>query len=338
MCDPGKGVQCDEMVNSFLSEACWGTWAQTSELPGDAEGRRALAATWTMQRGPTPEAQPGLVTYADLLEVILKLDKKELQEMKNTFAQPGNLGEQAHGRYLDLQQKLRLPDGICLQHVPPAVGEGRFFIIPAFFTLLLKLESGGRDFRVVFRTFGTDTADVIKEFNVFCTGTHPCFPDVPESMSRFVLDPAMDTGKWMRDDDGIHLTLEGQPQQDGAEQCAAALNERLFGASKRCSLALQDFFPFWRKQGESDDSGKPVFVEPLSETSPHVLFFDDNIERDRAHIVDARDASTWAALPFSQTQNVHLIKAEPISAIEDVNYFVAAVAAAEAALARTSAA
>lgn len=255
MCDPGKGVQCDEMVNSFLSEACWGTWAQTSELPGDAEGRRALAATWTMQRGPTPEAQPGLVTYADLLEVILKLDKKELQE-----------------------------------------------------------------------------------FNVFCTGTHPCFPDVPESMSRFVLDPAMDTGKWMRDDDGIHLTLEGQPQQDGAEQCAAALNERLFGASKRCSLALQDFFPFWRKQGESDDSGKPVFVEPLSETSPHVLFFDDNIERDRAHIVDARDASTWAALPFSQTQNVHLIKAEPISAIEDVNYFVAAVAAAEAALARTSAA
>lgn len=33
------------------------------------------------------------------------------------------------------------------------------------------------------------------------------------------------------------------------------------------------------------------------------IFFDDNIERDRAHIVDVRDRVSGAALPFSETKN-----------------------------------
>lgn len=329
MCDPVKGVQCDDMVNSFLSEACYGSWAETQVVPADVEAKRALAGTWRMQRGPTTEAEPGLITYADLLEDILKLDKAELQVMKNRFAQAGEPGESVHQKYLDLQDKLRLPDGIALHDAPAAVGLGRYFIIPSFFLLMLSLEAAGRDFRIVFRTFGSDIQDVVKEFNLFCEGVHPCFKDVPTSMRRFALDFARASGTWMRDDAGLHLTLAGAARLDGAAACAAALSARLFGAEPSFSLALQDYFPYWRKSGEADDAGKPVFIEPLTEGSAHIIFFDDNVMRDRAHIIDVRDAANGEPLPFARTQGVHLVKAEPILAIEDPNYFVKAVAAAE---------
>jgi hypothetical protein len=36
----------------------------------------------------------------------------------------------------------------------------------------------GQDFKVVFRTFGTDIKDVVHEMNLFATGQHPLFPEV----------------------------------------------------------------------------------------------------------------------------------------------------------------
>lgn len=35
-----------------------------------------------------------------------------------------------------------------------------------------------RDFTLVFRTFGTDTVEVIDEVNMFATGQHPAYPQV----------------------------------------------------------------------------------------------------------------------------------------------------------------
>ena len=52
------------------------------------------------------------------------------------------------------------------------------------------------------------------------------------------------------------------------------------------------------------------------------IFFDDNIERDRAHIVDARCTLTFKPLPFSETKDVYMAKVEPYYAITDENYFI----------------
>ena len=42
---------------------------------------------------------------------------------------------------------------------------------------MLELQAQGRDFAIVFRTFGLDLEDtVLQEFNAFCTGKHPLFP------------------------------------------------------------------------------------------------------------------------------------------------------------------
>ena len=36
----------------------------------------------------------------------------------------------------------------------------------------------GRDFTIVFRSFGNDIAEVMEEMNMFCTGLHPFHPEV----------------------------------------------------------------------------------------------------------------------------------------------------------------
>lgn len=53
--------------------------------------------------------------------------------------------------------------------------EGKCFLIPNFFKTLIYLKKLGRDFAVVFRTFGTDFDNMIWEFNKFCSGQHPCY-------------------------------------------------------------------------------------------------------------------------------------------------------------------
>jgi hypothetical protein len=66
---------------------------------------------------------------------------------------------------------------------PPAeqtdfFADGSRRILPSFFELLLHLDRTGRDFTVVFRTFGTDITDVVEEVNMFASGTHPSYPGV----------------------------------------------------------------------------------------------------------------------------------------------------------------
>ena len=36
----------------------------------------------------------------------------------------------------------------------------------------------GRDFTIVFRSFGDDISDVVEEMNAFATGQHPSYPEV----------------------------------------------------------------------------------------------------------------------------------------------------------------
>jgi hypothetical protein len=52
------------------------------------------------------------------------------------------------------------------------------------------------------------------------------------------------------------------------------------------------------------------------------IFFDDNIERNRAHIVDVRDIKTFKHIPFNKTKDVFIKKIEPYYAIIDENYYV----------------
>lgn len=57
------------------------------------------------------------------------------------------------------------------------------------------------------------------------------------------------------------------------------------------------------------------------------MFFDDNIERERAHIVDVRDAKTYAPVSFEVSQGRYLRRVDPYQAILDREYYVKEVQA-----------
>lgn len=341
ICDTVKGVNSDKMLNSLLSEVCWGTWDHHVDLSAcdSAEFKLHVAATWKLIKGPTTEVQAGLLTYAELLEDVLCMDQKDRQTLKTQFTKPGHPGECVCTSHEELRNQLKLPEGVKLEGAAAVVGEGFHFLLPSFLNLIQYLQQTGRNFRLIFRTFGSDIGDVIQEFNLFCEGRHPCFPGVPAELSKRAISLPHGSGEWFRDEGGFHLSLcmhcnglQLVRQFHGNKQCAEALHRKLFGDPQTLTLALLDYHPHWKEHNETDDSGKLLLLMPR-ESDPAVhIFFDDNIERDRAHIVDARNAATGEPLPFGETQGVHLIRAEPFEAIRDPQYFIAALAAAEASL------
>lgn len=88
------------------------------------------------------------------------------------------------GVFSALTQRLRQP---AAEHSPFFTG-GQRRILPSFFHLLLHLQAMQRRFTVVFRTFGTDLAEVIAEMNLFATGQHPSFPGVRMDGSDGITD------------------------------------------------------------------------------------------------------------------------------------------------------
>lgn len=119
------------------------------------------------------------------------------------------------------------------------------------------------------------------------------------------------------------------------------------------TAAVQDDYSYWHSQHESDDSGKLFLVDTSRvqrstryddldsgtdlagdvhsdtavtskqrDSAPLQLFFDDNIELDRAHIVDVRDSKSFDKVPFSVTRNVFIRRVEPYFAIVNENYFI----------------
>lgn len=132
------------------------------------------------------------------------------------------------------------------------------------------------------------------------------------------------------------------------------------------SFALRDDYAFWARNGErcvagqgvhagsgvcssyhpvsrsghSDVSGKILAVERAAPTDEsqryhHHVFFDDNIERDRPHIVDVRDAQTGEPVGFGESLNRYIFKAEPLQAVLDEDYYVKALEQIEQKVAST---
>eukprot|EP00042_Codosiga_hollandica_P052075 m.654672 g.654672 ORF g.654672 m.654672 type:complete len:136 (+) comp58414_c0_seq18:71-478(+) len=64
----------------------------------------------------------------------------------------------------------------------------------------------------------------------------------------------------------------------------------------------------------------------------HVIFLDDNVELDYAHIVDVRDRTSGDHVPFEEANGVYLHRARPIDIILDRQYFIKEIAKMEAAL------
>jgi len=111
----------------------------------------------------------------------------------------------------------------------------------------------------------------------------------------------------------------------GFPAIAAAVRAQLDVQPAR-SFGLRDHWNWWHANGESDDSGKPLLLSPAAAAAQdsddvHV-FVDDHVEHDHAHIVDVRRATAAGeVVPFAESFNRVMFRAEPFDAIMDRGYF-----------------
>ncbi|CAM9224829.1 unnamed protein product [Phaeothamnion confervicola] len=421
------------MVNSLLSEATWGSpddvaiaanagvaepahfsfvdgppspFPPDSGCSGGGDGGGdggADGGSWVgSTNGGTGGAGAGrLCTFNEFLEKRVHPSRPAKKHIKGTFTDPGGVGRRFRPDFDRLLALLRPPPDVAAALTALGVSpDGRYHLLPSFLCLVAELErerkGGGRPWSVVFRTFGTDTAAVAKEWNLFCESTHPVAaaaglvldgsrggPDrrlhLPRSSGRLWRGGRAsgrgvygNTGGSSGGDgptsggraaagagdtnlDGLCLAVVDDETQlvstrEGLQQVAAEFSRR---AAAGETFAVRDDFAFWDMHGESCDSGKLLLLPPGARNGggsgsggggggggggsgggeaaeQFILFFDDNVERDHAHIVDVRNAETGERVPFERALGRCIVKVEPLLAIADANYFVSLLRSCEA--------
>jgi len=257
-------------------------------------------------------------------------------KLKTTFTEPGCVGERFRPHYDNLMSRLELSPQAKIQADRDIFKGGQCFMLPSFFHLILHLQKEKREFSIAFRSFGTEVNDVAKEFNLFCEGKHPLFPRARADGTQETKDLRIEFPRSLASfrntaEEGMTLTLGSlKPGKENGEQVIGFANiSGWFHANLGGrTLGIRDFYPWWFGDHESDTSGKLLLVDP-DDPTVHEVFFDDNIERDRAHIVNVRNAKTGEPIPFAQTNHRHLVKAEPYLAITDPNYFIGVLQSCE---------
>lgn len=321
-------------LHSLMSEICWGRFP--ANIP--KEDRRPSDWEPILDTPATAPPTEDSVTFGTYLEDYTNTPKSERRRLKNEFANEGNIGERFLPFVQDLERKLTIEGD-------KTTDEKFHFVLPAFYKLLDVLFSDDIlqkvNWRIVFRSFGVDTPDVIADINRFLAGGNTEFkPTNPDLTAAYKIELPQDTGALLRtgpSSDDVHLSIVNDrgvvTTISGASNIQKHIENSIFQIHNRDVTArrffvLRDDYRWWERNHESDTSGKlllvrrPSSIANANDSITHQAFFDDNIERDRPHIVDVREQPSFEPIPFSCTRDSAIIRAEPYLAITDENYFV----------------
>ncbi|RLN79200.1 hypothetical protein BBJ28_00013781 [Nothophytophthora sp. Chile5] len=354
MHDPVQGKTLPHILNDLLTERAFGRTERTA----DAEsawiwsGRKALGGS-----SRTDPVADGEVSYGAFLRAKVCFHMRKV--LRQDFTAPGNPGEGLAAEHHELLRHLLLPQTAAssegAMQMAGLADSPYCFVVPAFFKLLQYLQTNAVRFNLIFRTFGDDLHRVAQEFNCFCEGRHPCFPlDTPMDGSDGGIDRRIHLqtppdgvepprfGTFVRAGDLTMLVMGTfkQPKiaDDKAFDYYAAQSENLHivrelpnihafltgrWRDSQATLALRDFYPFWFQNREAATAGKLLTLDSMfGADEVHAMFFDDNILAHDAHIVDARVAHDGSAVEFEHTRELHLMRVEPLEAIQSDMYFV----------------
>jgi hypothetical protein len=196
-------------------------------------------------------------------------------------------------------------------------------ILPALFRTLEELTCRNEPFRVVFRSFGSDLADVTDAVSIFAQGQHPDYPDFRND--NLVVTPAdLVKGRWDSSENGSFGLWS---QANSLE--ASGDDEILDWIQDRTICGIQDDYEFWSRHGCEPWSGKPVWV-PARQRHQHHILLDDNIHNlpnDSIASVrlQSREGGTFRTLvgkEIQQMQGLHLIRVPTIEAILNPDWFL----------------
>lgn len=347
MSDASSGKGMTDMLRSLITECVWG---EITDAPEGAEWK----CISDVPDPSTPTHKEGVVlsTFSDFIEnkyaykegaqeeeynaSIKKLRKK----LKLGFVDTES-GRKFESAITLLQNGLNIPDNEkeAFMSASKLFQSGTYYLLPSFLHCLRTLIEQGTDFQLIFRTYGTDIAEVAEEMNLFATGKHPKHPGFVGG-DRVSVDLETASGTFFRTghaDDETYLVMGTIEQVDYANPGIQHYKDQgdavkvLSGMDdifkhihdwKGGALGLRDYYPWWRDNAEECSAGKPFRV--YKESSSLSIFFDDNIERNDMHIVDVRD-STGKQIPLNEALNKYIVKAEPWLAIQNQNYFLEAI-------------
>lgn len=344
--DGAAGTGLEAMLQSAVSESTWGEVNADGQwviLDGYAEG--SLIPTI---HSPDPNNK-GLMTYSDFLEYgeykLKEVEefenqnkqlKKQKKELKKNFTEEGAPGYDMRPYFEKMRQKIYLTPAARerFEGTFPNLKGGHHQILPSFFNLIKYLQDQKRSFSIVFRTFGHDIENVTKEFNTFVLGKHPLHSLPKKHMAKSIKLVSETFGALERTDDQtyLHLGVIDPKKRERAIRTITgmdAINDFIRQSSLASqTLSLRDHYDYWASKAEDAAAGKLHVVNPL-DAKVHSVFFDDNVERTEAHIVDVRNV-TGESISFAEANGRYIWKVDPIQALMDDGYFIKALLSCEA--------
>jgi len=184
-------------------------------------------------------------------------------------------------------------------------------ILPAFYETLHHLiitsstdssNSKKPPFTIIFRTFGSDLAEISSVVTTFAKGEHPRYPDV-NFPSLCLSEDRLYQGRWkvIPDDnsDTIRLIYQLWKYHDESQLVASGEDEILDLLKEGSIFGIRDDYNFWKGNLFNAIGGKPIWIRNYDDTEfnndkpdgnnneednifiDHHILFDDNIHNLR---------------------------------------------------------
>ena len=222
----------------------------------------------------------------------------------------------------------------------PGTKECRYhFIVPAFYNLLRHLVEEGRDFAVIFRTFGNDVNSVltsvksaIKHNMPFCQSLESLSDNMGDNVSFLKRDPMSTANFTIQDDGEKRKTNENESANaNSSKQVLTEEDMYTWFTNMKGFCAIRDNVEEWYQNSFDSRKGKPFWVDLCDDQVQHV-FFDDNIRPgspDSILNLRIRDQSTTGSsfkdVARDQEYLYELSNMVPVNfpeAILNENYFI----------------
>ena len=380
--DKTKKYDLEKCLKSSIVDYAWGIY-------DDSKKTWTLTENYLSHKKPRPE----LVNYYKYIKLVYKSkteeeipDREERfkknQEIKATqdrlyqeFLNKGQPGEKLIDLYNDYLKRVKIPKEIMSEiykenSIYPSFYKDLYendfiFIFPSLFRTMIELQSQNRIFTIIFRTFGLDFDDIIKEYNAFCEGNHPLFngsnKKYPknkfngENCSKDYRLTEKNIGIIYRFDENINNLylvlgcLKRNFEIKTSDELFNFYKERINNGEvniikggkeifefinknssegKINSFCLNDHYDTWYRYDKKETCGKPMLIDPENK-DVEVFFFDDNITENEFSIVDCRDANSGKSVKDKIIKDKYLIKVDTLKAAVDENYFLDIINKAE---------
>ena len=381
--DKSKKLDIESGVKSCIVDYAWGIydestkkWNLTENYLSYKRPKPNLHNYYYYMKNKYPLKAEEEIPDKDERYIKNKEIKKIRDDLFLEFLDKGQPGEKLYSTYMEYLQKLKIPENI-MQEINknnskyPLFYKDLFYnsyiyIFHSFFRLMIELQKNNRIFSIIFRTFGLDFDNVIKEFNSFCEGGHPIFNGEggDEKYAKYYFDGTNGSkdyrikdnniGVIYRFDEDINNTylVLGTLKRIKAKKIDELFNYYDEGIDQRKiniikggrkifeyisnnstngtinSFCINDDYEAWFKYDKKSICGKPMLVDPHNKEI-EVFFFDDNIEDTDKSIVDYRNVITGDIIELKDFKDKYLIKADTLKAAIDEYYFLNIIQQAE---------